>query len=219
MYFGIMLAALGSLLIYHTWTTLLLACFSPFIMFRAAGKKALADGFGQTGTNIATACRVLSAYRTCRARLFWFSPPPAFHRRPVHLIAIFIGPPAYRLLGAGEDFAAWAEAGSLLPSLITFGLVVIFAIFGCYALSGAGILRRLPLLTPGLLGIASLYTLRGLALFVELGMVLAATIPLHELNIFYSTVHFAIGVIHFPGSRPTETAAPRRIDSASDFFD
>lgn len=26
----------------------------------------------------------------------------------LHLVAILIGPAAYRLLGAGEDFAAWA---------------------------------------------------------------------------------------------------------------
>lgn len=47
MYTGIILAALGSLLIYATWTTLLLACFSPFITARARREEAaLAAGFG-----------------------------------------------------------------------------------------------------------------------------------------------------------------------------
>lgn len=117
----------------------------------------------------------------------------------LHLVAIVIGPAAYRLLGAGEDFAYWAEAGSPIPALITFGLAGLFAIFGCYALSGAGILRRLPLLGLGLLGIAALYTLRGALVFLELGLALASQIPLDLLNILYSSVSLAVGLIHFAG--------------------
>jgi protein-S-isoprenylcysteine O-methyltransferase Ste14 len=47
MYTGIFLAALGSLLIYPTWTTLLFACFAPMITFRARREEAaLAAEFG-----------------------------------------------------------------------------------------------------------------------------------------------------------------------------
>lgn len=48
MYSGIILAAFGSLLIYHTWTTLLFACFAPALYFRARREEvALAAEFGE----------------------------------------------------------------------------------------------------------------------------------------------------------------------------
>jgi hypothetical protein len=117
----------------------------------------------------------------------------------LHLAAILIGPAAYRLLGAGEDFAAMAEIGSPFPALITFGLAVLFAIFGFYALSGAGVLRRFPLLAVVLVGTTALYTLRGALLFVELGLSLASLVPLDGMNILYSAASLAIGIIHFTG--------------------
>ena len=46
--------------------------------------------------------------------------------------------------------------------LVGEGAALIFAIFGLYALSGAGSIPRLPLLRLGLIGISSLYLLRGL---------------------------------------------------------
>jgi protein-S-isoprenylcysteine O-methyltransferase Ste14 len=48
MYTGIILAALGSLLIYLTWTTLLFACFAPLTSVRARREEAaLAAEFGE----------------------------------------------------------------------------------------------------------------------------------------------------------------------------
>jgi protein-S-isoprenylcysteine O-methyltransferase Ste14 len=48
MYAGIILAALGSLLIYHTWTTLLFTCFAPLTAVRAhREEQALAAEFGE----------------------------------------------------------------------------------------------------------------------------------------------------------------------------
>lgn len=48
MYTGLILAALGSLLIYMTWTTLLFACFSPFTIMRAyQEERALSQMFGE----------------------------------------------------------------------------------------------------------------------------------------------------------------------------
>ncbi|MCU0486624.1 MAG: isoprenylcysteine carboxylmethyltransferase family protein [Anaerolineales bacterium] len=47
MYLGLILAAFGSLLIYHTWTTLLFACFAPALLKRARREEAaLAAEFG-----------------------------------------------------------------------------------------------------------------------------------------------------------------------------
>ena len=48
MYLGLIAAALGSLLLYHTWTTLAYAVFAPFILFRARREEqALAAEFGE----------------------------------------------------------------------------------------------------------------------------------------------------------------------------
>lgn len=48
MYVGLILAAIGSLLIYTTWTTVLFACFAPFMILRARREEAvLAAEFGE----------------------------------------------------------------------------------------------------------------------------------------------------------------------------
>ena len=48
MYIGLILSALGSLLIYSTWTTLLFAFFAPFILVRARREEAaLAEEFSE----------------------------------------------------------------------------------------------------------------------------------------------------------------------------
>ena len=46
--------------------------------------------------------------------------------------------------------------------LIGEAAALVLVIFGLYALSGAGVIRRLPLLRLGLIGISSLFLLRGL---------------------------------------------------------
>lgn len=203
MYLGLFLTALGSLLLYHTWTTLFFACFAPAMILRARREELLlTKEFGEQWQEYRQRVPMLVPrlpdMKNARTLLV-IAAAGSFTVALVHLVAIFIGPAAYRLLGAGEEFAAWAEAGSVMPALITFGLTGLFAIFGCYALSGAGVLRRLPLLTFGLVGIAALYTLRGVALFIELGMVVIIQHPFNALNVFYSLISLAIGVFHIAG--------------------
>lgn len=52
--------------------------------------------------------------------------------------------------------------------LIGEAAALILVIFGLYALSGAGSIRQLPLLRLGLIGISSLYLLRGLFIILTL---------------------------------------------------
>jgi hypothetical protein len=56
--------------------------------------------------------------------------------------------------------------------LVGEAAALILVIFGLYALSGAGSIRRLPLLRLGLIGISSLYLLRGLFFIVSLFILL-----------------------------------------------
>jgi hypothetical protein len=56
--------------------------------------------------------------------------------------------------------------------LVGEGAALILVVFGLYALSGAGRIRHLPLLRLGLIGISSLYLLRGLFIILTLLQIL-----------------------------------------------
>jgi hypothetical protein len=56
--------------------------------------------------------------------------------------------------------------------LVGEAAALILVIFGLYALSGAGSIRRLPLLRLGLIGISSLYLLRGLFFILSVLVIL-----------------------------------------------
>jgi hypothetical protein len=83
-----------------------------------------------------------------------------------HLAAIAGGGDWYRFFGAGEVIARAAERGSAVPALLTAGIAAVLGIWAAYAFSGAGRIRRLPLLRTGLVVVSSVYLLRGSALFM-----------------------------------------------------
>lgn len=88
----------------------------------------------------------------------------------LHLATIAGGPGWYRFLGAGERMARLAEAGSPTPALITLFIAAVLAIWSAYALAGAGLIPRLPLMRTALVTIAAIYLLRGLALVPALAI-------------------------------------------------
>ncbi|MEM1126111.1 MAG: hypothetical protein AAGI71_05615 [Bacteroidota bacterium] len=113
----------------------------------------------------------------------------------LHVAIIVVGPRAYRYFGAGEAFAQAAEAGRAWPALATAVIAGAFLGFGLYALSGAGVLAPLPLLSWVLFGIAGLFTLRGLALIPQvLGLV-----PGPRRDMVFSAVSLVIGLVHAAG--------------------
>jgi putative oxidoreductase len=77
-------------------------------------------------------------------------------------IAIIVGGPAwYRFFGAGEHMALLAARGSTWPTLVTSCIAAILAVWAIYAFSGAGMIRRLPMLRLILALIAAIYLARG----------------------------------------------------------
>src|SRR5687767_2094245 len=86
----------------------------------------------------------------------------------LHIAIIFAGPGAYLFFGAGREMADADAAGSWIPDLLTLSVAVVFLVFALYGFSGAGMIRRLPLLKTGLIVIASVYTLRGLGILGDL---------------------------------------------------
>lgn len=64
----------------------------------------------------------------------------------LHFACVFIGAPAFRMLGAGEKLARMAERGSWYPGFVAFAIGMALCVCAAYALSGAGLLPRFPLL-------------------------------------------------------------------------
>lgn len=85
----------------------------------------------------------------------------------LHLACIALGAPWYRLMGAGERMAQMAIAGHWYPTVVTLVIAVMLGVWALYALSGAGVITRLPLLRVALCAITAAYLLRAVG-FVPL---------------------------------------------------
>src|ERR687890_770316 len=81
----------------------------------------------------------------------------------LHVGCIVFGAPWYRFLGAGEKMARMAAVGHWYPTALTWGIVAILSGWSLYALSGAGVIRRLPFVRLALCIITSIYLLRAVA--------------------------------------------------------
>ncbi|APP78393.1 hypothetical protein [Xanthomonas hortorum] len=116
----------------------------------------------------------------------------------LHLGCIAAGPAGYRLLGAGDGMAQMASAGHWYPTVVTLIIVSILLVWALYALSGAGLVRRLPLLRWVLLAITGVYLLRGL-FFAPL----MAHFPGNSMTFWYasSAICLAFGIVHAVGLR------------------
>jgi hypothetical protein len=117
-------------------------------------------------------------------------------------LIIFVGGPAYRYFGVGEKMARLAEQGSQAPALITAGLTVVFCVWAAYAFSGAGLLRRLPLLRTGLITIGLIYTLRGLLLGPQMMWFFSgqrAAVPPRQLG--FSAAALLTGLAYLVGTQ------------------
>ncbi|MBI4509068.1 MAG: hypothetical protein HY698_05505 [Deltaproteobacteria bacterium] len=108
----------------------------------------------------------------------------------LHVVIVFRGAPGYRAFGAGETLATLAEKGSPLPALLTLGIAAVLAAFTAWALSAAG-LFTLPFTQSAVLGIASIYTLRGLLLGA------APFMKLSRFDAISSAISLALGLMHF----------------------
>ena len=88
----------------------------------------------------------------------------------VHFGCIVFGGDWYRFLGAGEQMAVLAEQGHWYPTTITLVIALILTIWSLYALSGARVIAKLPLLRLGLCVISFVYLLRGTIFFLLMPM-------------------------------------------------
>lgn len=116
----------------------------------------------------------------------------------LHVFIVVIGVPGYIYFGTA-DLARLAMQGSPIPAVATLALAVLFAVFGVYALAGAGVIRRLPLVRVALVLIGGVYTLRGLIVILDiLRWVQGAGYPPRQL--FFSAAALGIGLIILLGT-------------------
>ncbi len=114
----------------------------------------------------------------------------------LHLGCIAFGAPWYRFLGAGEQMAQLDLAGHWYPTVATLVISSILFAWSFYALSGAGVIRKLPLVRTALCAITGVYLLRGFA-----SAPLMAYFPGNSASFWFwsSAICLAIGVIHLIG--------------------
>jgi hypothetical protein len=107
----------------------------------------------------------------------------------LHIYIITRGAPAYRSFGAGEEMARAAEKGSSIPALVTFGIALVFFVWGLYALAGARVIPELPWTRTILVVIAVIYVARGLVIFYKRDAFMVIT----------SLVSLTAGLLHAAG--------------------
>jgi len=109
-------------------------------------------------------------------------------------------PTLCRFFGAPEELMT---GDPLVFYLTSFSATALFGIWGLYGLSGAGRIRRLPLLRTGLLAIGGIYTLRGLllipAILAVVGL-LPADGPVPPQALLASLVALSTGVFYLVGT-------------------
>ena len=119
----------------------------------------------------------------------------AFH------VALAFSADLSEFFGSGPAIARMLREHDPVIYVITFSLVIVFALCGLYGLSGAGRFARLPLLRTGLLTIGAIYLLRGLMFFPELLCItgiIRKDIPLQ--NLLSSAVSLSTGLCFLLGA-------------------
>ena len=90
----------------------------------------------------------------------------------LHILISFGGVAVNRFIGAPAQILKLIEEGSWLVPAMGLGIAALFALFGLYALSGAGKLRRLPLLKSVILFLGLILTYRGAAIIISIQNIL-----------------------------------------------
>lgn len=122
--------------------------------------------------------------------------------------AIWRSPGAVKYLGGPAEMCATSRPlYSALCVIVAAGA----AAFGFYALSGAGAIRRLPLLRTALVGITAIYFLRGLLLLPQALVFHLAPKLMPIRFLFMSAIALAVGLVRLAGVVPLLTPVPSAV--------
>lgn len=113
-------------------------------------------------------------------------------------ILLAIKPDLYQYIGPGGDaLTKMAVQGSGIIILASLLLALIFALWAVYAFSGAGLIKRLPLLRTALIVIGVIYLLRALFLPTEIQMVWNEAYPIRF--VIFSKISLLVGAFYLLG--------------------
>ncbi|WP_340679664.1 hypothetical protein [Paraglaciecola sp.] len=114
----------------------------------------------------------------------------------LHLGCIYFGASWYRFFGAGEQMALLSEQGSIQPTLITSGIVLVLSIWSMYAFSAAGLIFKLPLIRLALILITLIYLARGVVGFFLINSPMGRS---PEFWVWSSVICLSFGIVHLIG--------------------
>lgn len=115
-----------------------------------------------------------------------------------HLSCIYFGPQCYSAQMAPNQIVESAKDGSMFAPLATIVVSAIFLVFAAYALSGAQLIRKLPVLRFGIYSIALLCVVRGL---LPLQLWLRKPERVSDLVLYVGIVWLIVGLLFFFGYR------------------
>lgn len=116
----------------------------------------------------------------------------------LHLGCIAFGARWYRFLGAGERMLRMVSAGRAYPTVVTLAVAAVLLLGSLYALSGAGVIGRLPFLRSTLCAIAGIYLLRAVAFAPLMKLVPGNSLKFWLVS---STLCLVFGAVHLIGIR------------------
>jgi hypothetical protein len=113
-------------------------------------------------------------------------------------VCLALFPTLYSFIGPNQSaITEMAAQGSSITTSVSVALAFLFAIWALYAFSGAGVIRRLPLLRFALVAICVIYLLRALFLLSEIGMVINQGYPFRF--VVFSTISLLAGLLYLFG--------------------
>ena len=107
---------------------------------------------------------------------------------------VFWPPRAIKYLGGPWQLS---QTRPIVFALLCIVIAVIVAIFGLYALSGAGKIRRLPLLRTVVTATTAIYLLRGLLLIPQIPFVIKYSGVMRYA--LFSAIALGVGLVHLGG--------------------
>lgn len=136
---------------------------------------------------------------TLSRRMLWLTAIGCFGISVLHLVLCVAGVEVNRFFGASKEILQMVVDHDPVFYFMALGIAVLFAGFGLYALSGAGMVRRLPLRKSVLIFLGVVLILRGIAVFVELRKIIGDPGSVPWQFPFMSAVALVMGTMSLCG--------------------